>query len=99
MSEESISEHEEPGTDVEEIESSSVIDGFVFVTGKNPNAGSFLLVVGIVTCVFIAAFQLTLPSPISNLLTAAVLVVAIISFLLGAILDMLDYFDTPKPEN
>lgn len=99
MSEESVSEHDEPGTDVEEIESSSVIDGFVFVTGENPNAGSFLLVVGIVTCVFIAAFQLTLPSPISNLLTAAVLVVAIISFLLGAILDMLDYFDTPKPEN
>ncbi|MFC7210357.1 hypothetical protein ACFQL3_07695 [Natronoarchaeum sp. GCM10025321] len=99
MSEESVSEHDEPGADVEEIESSSVIDGFVFVTGENPNAGSFLLVVGIVTCVFIAAFQLTLPSPISNLLTAAVLVVAIISFLLGAILDMLDYFDTPKPEN
>ncbi|MFC7115093.1 hypothetical protein ACFQH2_09220 [Natronoarchaeum sp. GCM10025703] len=66
MSEESVSEHDEPGADVEEIESSSVIDGFVFVTGENPNAGSFLLVVGIVTCVFIAAFQLTLPSPISE---------------------------------
>jgi|AntDeeMetagen285_2_1112576.scaffolds.fasta_scaffold07936_3 hypothetical protein len=99
MSEESVSEHDEAGTDVEEIESSAVVDGFVFVTGENPNAGSFLLTVGLVTCMFIAAFQLTLPSPISNLLTAAVLVVAIISFLLGAILDMLDYFDTPKPEN
>lgn len=97
MSDEPVSESERNLADDDAGDGSNFLESIVFITGENPNAGSFLLVVGIVTCVFVAAFQLTLPDPISNLLTAAVLVVAVISFLLGAILDMLDYFDTPKP--
>jgi len=49
-----------------------------------------------VTCVFIAAFQFTLNPPISTLLTGLVLVITVISFIMGAVLDMLDYFDTPR---
>jgi len=80
----------------EQSEKSQTLDGIEFLTGEDPSAGSFLLVVGIVTCVFIAAFQFTLPEPISNLLTALVIVVAVISFLLGAILDALGYFDVSE---
>ncbi len=98
MNDEPVSESEGQLTEEEASGGSTFLDDIVFITGEDPNAGSFLLTVGIITCVFVAAFQLTLPEPISNLLTAAVLVVAVISFLLGAILDMLDYFDTPKPE-
>ncbi|MCL9814064.1 hypothetical protein [Natranaeroarchaeum aerophilus] len=97
MTDEATSEPEEQFAEDEVGDGSSFLENIVFITGEDPNAGSFLLTVGIITCVFVAAFQLTLPEPISNLLTAAVLVVAVISFLLGAILDMLDYFDTPKP--
>ncbi len=97
MSDQTASETEGQLTEDDVGEGSNFLESIVFITGEDPNAGSFLLVVGIVTCVFIAAFQLTLPEPISNLLTAGVLVVAVISFILGAILDMLDYFDTPKP--
>lgn len=79
--------------------SSTFLAGLEFLTGEDPNAGSFLLVVGIVTCMFIAAFQLSLEAPISNLLTALVLVVAVISFIMGAILDILGYFDTPMDAN
>ena len=84
------------GTDTTDKEPSGspFLSGLEFLTGEDPSAGSFLLVVGMVTCVFIAAFQLTLPDPISNLLTALVLVVAVISFIMGAILDILGYFDT-----
>ncbi|MBO4248842.1 MULTISPECIES: hypothetical protein [Halomicrobium] len=71
------------------------LSGIEFLTGEDPSAGSFLLVVGIVTCVFIAAFQFTLPEPISTVLTSLVVVLAVISFLLGAILDALGYFDVP----
>jgi hypothetical protein len=81
-----------------ETQSSTFLNSIEFVTGEDPNAGSFLLVVGIVTCVFIAAFQLALPDPISLILTALVLVVAIISFIMGAILDILGYFDTADAE-
>lgn len=97
MSDETPPESEGQLAESDVGEGSSFLESIVFITGEDPNAGSFLLTVGIVTCVFVAAFQLTLPAPISNLLTAAVLVVAVISFLLGAVLDMLDYFDTPKP--
>ena len=82
----------------DESQSSTFLKRIEFLTGENPNAGSFLLVVGMITVVFIAAFQLTLPEPISNILTGFVLVVAVLSFTLGAILDMLDYFDTPTDD-
>lgn len=83
----------------DEPESSTFLAGLAFLTGEDPNAGSFLLTVGIVTCMFIAAFQLSLDAPISDLLTALVLVVAVISFIMGAILDILGYFDTPMDAN
>lgn len=79
----------------EEPQSSAFLSGLTFLTGPDPNAGSFLLVVGLVTCVFIAAFQFLLAAPVSNLLTGLVLVVAVISFIMGAVLDILGYFDTP----
>ena len=78
----------------EEPQPSAFLSGLEFLTGEDPSAGSFLLVVGLITCVFIAAFQFTLPDPISTILTALVLVVAVISFIMGAILDILGYFDT-----
>jgi len=81
--------------DLADEQSDSSLSGIEFLTGENPSAGSFLLVVGIVTCVFIAAFQFTLPEPISTVLTSLVVVLAVISFLLGAILDALGYFDVP----
>lgn len=74
---------------------SAFLASIEFLTGEDPSAGSFLLVVGIITCVFIAAFQFTLPEPISLLLTGLVLIVAVISFIMGAVLDTLGYFDTP----
>jgi hypothetical protein len=83
----------------EESQSSTFLTSIEFLTGEDPSAGSFLLVVGIVTCLFIAVFQFTLPSPISILLTGLVLVVAVISFLIGAVLDALDYFDTPPADD
>lgn len=79
----------------EEPQSSAFLSGLTFLTGPDPNAGSFLLTVGLVTCVFVAAFQFLLAAPVSNLLTGLVLVVAVISFIMGAILDILGYFDTP----
>lgn len=87
-----------PDTIDDEPQRSTFLDSIEFLTGEDPSAGSFLLVVGIVTCVFIAVFQFTLPEPISLLLTGLVLVVAVISFIMGAILDALGYFD-PVPDN
>jgi hypothetical protein len=78
----------------EDPEPSTFLAGIEFLTGEDPSAGSFLLVVGMTTCVFIAAFQFALTEPISILLTGLVLTVAVISFIIGAILDALDYFDT-----
>ena len=85
---------EEPST---ESRPTTFLQSIEFLTGEDPNAGSFLLVVGIVTCMFVAVFQLALPAPISLLLTALVLVVAVISFIMGAILDILGHFDTDAP--
>ncbi|WP_324758116.1 hypothetical protein [Haloarcula montana] len=82
----------------EEPQSSPFLAGLVFLTGEDPSAGSFLLVVGLVTCLFIAAFQFLLQAPVSDLLTALVVVVAVISFLMGAILDILGYFERPANE-
>lgn len=76
-------------------ERTTFLDGIAFLTGEDPSAGAFLLVVGMTTCVFIAGFQLAFPAPISYILTALVLVIAVISFIIGAILDILDYFDAP----
>jgi len=64
-----------------------------FLTGQDPNLGSFLLVVGMVTVVFIALFQFTLPTPISHLLTAGVLFVTVLSAIFGLLLDSFGYFD------
>jgi tetrahydromethanopterin S-methyltransferase subunit C len=83
----------------EQQETSRTLSGIEFLTGEDPSAGSFLLVVGIVTCVFIAAFQFTLPDQISNVLTGLVIVVAVISFLMGAILDALGYFDVSNADD
>jgi hypothetical protein len=83
----------------DEPQRSTFLDGIEFLTGEDPSAGSFLLVVGIITCVFIAGFQFTLPEPISLLLTGLVLVVAVISFIMGAILDTLGYFDAPPDDS
>ncbi len=41
-------------------QTSGFLAGLEFLTGEDPSAGSFLLVVGMVTCVFIAAFQFML---------------------------------------
>ncbi len=89
--EEKEQEEESPS----DAQPSTFLQSIEFLTGEDPNAGSFLLVVGIVTIMFIAIFGLVLPDPISLLLTALVLVVAVISFIMGAILDILGYFDTP----
>ncbi|WP_227133141.1 hypothetical protein [Halorubellus salinus] len=75
-------------------------DGFLgnveFLTGPDPNLGSFLLVVGMVSIVFIALFQLTLPTTVAYLLTAGVLFVTVISALFAFLLDAFGYFDTPE---
>ena len=67
--------------------------GIEFITGPDPNLGSFLLTIGIVTCVFIALFQFTMPSPVSHLLTAGVITITVVSAGFAALLDSLDYFD------
>jgi hypothetical protein len=84
---ESTTESADAGTD------SNFLRSIEFLTGENPNLGSFLLVVGIVTCVFIALFQFTLPAPISHLLTGGVLFVTVVSALFAVLLDTLGYFD------
>jgi hypothetical protein len=90
-------------TDTEPIErpeteyDSDFLRSITFVTGQDANLGSFLLVVGIVTCVFIALFQFSLPQPISHLLTAGVLFVTVLSAIFALALDSLGYFEpTPK---
>lgn len=81
------------GVEEEKTDGSSLLDGIEFLTGEDPNPASFLLVVGMVTVVFIALFQFTLPSPVSYLLTAGVLFVTILSAVFGSLLDGLGYFD------
>jgi len=75
--------------------SSTFLRSIEFLTGQDPNLGSFLLVVGMVTAVFIALFQFTLPTPISHLLTAGVLFVTVMSAIFGLLLDSFGYFDRP----
>ena len=68
-----------------------------FLTGPDPNLGSFLLVVGMVSIVFVALFQLTIPAPISYVLTVGVLFVTVLSALFAFLLDAFGYFDAPAP--
>ena len=74
-------------------EQPAFLKGLEFLTGPDPNLGSFLLTIGIVTCVFIALFQFTMPSPVSHLLTAGVIVITVVSAGFAALLDSLNYFD------
>lgn len=71
---------------------STFLGGVEFLTGSGATLGSFLLVVGIVTCVFIALFQFTLPDPVSNLLTVGVVFVTVLSAGFAAALEKLGYF-------
>lgn len=77
----------------ERAEESTFLDGIEFLTGEDPNLGSFLLTIGIVTCVFIALFQFALPSPVSHLLTAGVIIITVLSAGFAALLESLGYFD------
>ena len=86
---ESTTETDEPA------EQSTFLDGIEFLTGDDPNLGSFLLVTGMVTCVFIALFQFTLPSPVSHLLTAGVISITVVTAVVAALLESLGYFDGP----
>lgn len=72
---------------------SDFLDSIEFLTGRDPSLGSYLLTVGIVTCVFIALFQFSLPAPISHLLTAGVVFVTVLSAIFGSLLDSLGYFE------
>ncbi|SNZ03722.1 hypothetical protein SAMN06269185_0353 [Natronoarchaeum philippinense] len=76
---------------------STFLAGIEFLTGRDPNLGSFLLVVGMVTCVFVALFQFTLPAPVSHLLTAGVLAVTALSAVFGALFDRFGYFEQVVP--
>lgn len=77
---------------------STFLSGIEFLTGDDPNLGSFLLVIAIVTCVFIALFQFTLPAPVSHLLTAGVIIITVVSAGFAALLDSLGFFDGTTPE-
>jgi hypothetical protein len=78
---------------------SSFLSGIEFLTGEDPNLGSFLLTIGGVTCVFIALFQLgPVEPPVSHLLTAGVLIITVVSSGFAALLDSLGYFDGTTPE-
>ncbi|SFR66547.1 hypothetical protein SAMN04487947_3322 [Halogeometricum rufum] len=83
-------ERPDASTDVEA--EPTFLKAIEFVTGEDANLGSFLLVVAIVTAVFIALFQFTLPAPASNLLTVGVLFVTALSAVFAALLDRLGYF-------
>ena len=91
MNQSEDADRSEPTTDAET--ESAFLDSIEFLTGPNPNLGSFLLVVGMVTAVFIALFQLTLPPPVSVLLTAGVLVITVLSAIFGLLLDSFGYFE------
>jgi hypothetical protein len=88
-----VSRPETPSGVDEQSEGSTFLQGIEFITGEDPNLGSFLLTVGLVTCVFIALFQGALPSPVSHLLTAGVIIITVVSAGFAALLDSLGYFD------
>ncbi|MDS0282628.1 hypothetical protein [Haloarcula onubensis] len=78
---------------------STFLGGIEFLTGPGATLGSFLLVVGIVTCVFIALFQFALPDPVSNLLTAGVVFVTVLTAGFAAALERVGYFGRETPAN
>lgn len=87
----------DPPSEAEESsESPTFLQGIEFITGEDPNLGSFLLTVGLVTCLFITLFQFTLPAPVSHLLTAGVIIITVVSAGFAALLDSLGYFDRPR---
>jgi hypothetical protein len=77
----------------EEGSSNGIFEVVAPLTGENPNLASFFLVVGAVTCVFIAVFQLTLPEGVRLLLTGGVLLVTVLSAIVASLLETLGYFD------
>jgi len=87
------SNRNESESTVDTATGSTFLDGIEFLTGEDPDLGSFLLVVGMVTTVFIALFQLTFTAPISSLLTAGVLSVTVLSAIFALLLDSFGYFD------
>lgn len=90
-----MSKPETPADDAGEPERGP-LDNFEVLLGEDPNFGSFVLTVAIVTCVFIAAFQFTLPSPVSHLLTAGVLLVTVLTAVIASALETLGYFDPDR---
>ena len=82
----------ESSSEPAESSQSGFLSGIEFLTGDDPNLGSFLLTIGAVTCVFIALFQFTLPSPVSHLLTAGVIIITVVSAGFAALLESLGYF-------
>ncbi|MFC5366956.1 FxLYD domain-containing protein [Salinirubrum litoreum] len=90
-----MSQPDRPTDDEAEAEPGP-LDSFESILGEDPNFGSFVLTVGIVTCVFIAAFQFTLPSPVSHLLTAGVLLVTVLTAIIASALETLGYFDPDR---
>lgn len=78
---------------------STFLDSIEFLTGEDPSLGSFLLVVGMVTIVFIALFQVALPTPISTLLTVGVLSVTGLSALVAFLLENLGHFEQDTTTN
>jgi hypothetical protein len=93
---ESSTDSTEPSTDsTASTENATFLSGIEFLTGDDPNLGSFLLTIGAVTCVFIALFQLgPVEPPVSHLLTAGVLIITVVSAGFAALLDSLGYFET-----
>ncbi|MFC6962134.1 hypothetical protein [Halocatena marina] len=75
------------------VTDSKITDGIALLTGEDPALGPFLLVVGMVTCVFVAVFQLTLPIPIAYLLSAGVLFVTALSIVFALVLNTLGHFE------
>lgn len=93
-----MTQSERPSEAGGQPEQSTFLDGIEFITGEDPNLGSFLLTIGLVTCVFIALFQFTLPPPVSHVLTAGVIIITVVSAGFAALLDSLGYFDgTEEP--
>jgi len=88
----------ESSSEPAESSQSGFLSGIEFLTGDDPNLGSFLLTIGAVTCVFIALFQFTLPSPVSHLLTAGVIIITVVSAGFAALLESLGYFDESVAE-
>lgn len=82
----------QPDTSTDAAAESTFLSNIEFLTGRDPSLGSFLLTVGMVTIVFIALFQFTLPDPVSHLLTAGVVFVTVLSAIFASLLESFGYF-------